>query len=205
MCRQPGWNAVKILRGLCQHCVEVRLKLKALPGCYPKLRAVHADNTDADVLKKRRELFLRYRSRINDTHRAALKRPEICQFVIHARMKVEERGGAGVMHWPLGLDADYWKQLTAERQVTKLVNGFPKRVWVKKDSDYNEDLDCEVLSVVALEYVKTRHNRATFYQQMSARLAQASTNTVKSEEEAVSEAPPEAFAPGRVNLSGWRR
>lgn len=125
--------------------------------------------------------------------------------LIHARMKVEERGGAGVMHWPLGLDADYWKQLTAERQVTKLVNGFPKRVWVKKDSDYNEDLDCEVLSVVALEYVKTRHNRATFYQQMSARLAQASTNTVKSEEEAVSEAPPEAFAPGRVNLSGWRR
>lgn len=125
--------------------------------------------------------------------------------LIHARMKMEERGGAGVMHWPLGLDADYWKQLTAERQVTKLVNGFPKRVWVKKDSDFNEDLDCEVLSVVALEYVKTRHNRATFYQQMSARLAQAVTNTVKSEENTENDSQPEDFVPGRVNLSGWRR
>lgn len=125
--------------------------------------------------------------------------------VVHGRMKLETKTGAGVMHWPLGLDADYWKQLTAERQVTKLINGFPKRVWVKKDSDYNEDLDCEVLSLVALEYVKTRHNRATFYQQMDARLAQAVTNTVKSEENTENVSPPEEFVPGRVNLSGWRR
>lgn len=125
--------------------------------------------------------------------------------VIHARMKLEDKAGAGVMHWPLGLDADYWKQLTAERQVTKLVNGFPKRVWVKKDSDFNEDLDCEVLSLVAVEYVKTRHNRATFYQQMDARLAQAATNTVKSEVNTENVSPPDDFAPGRVNLSGWRR
>ena len=87
--------------------------------------------------------------------------------IVHARLKLDGERGPGVMHWPLGLTDDYWKQLTSERQVTKLVNGFPKRVWVKKDSDYNEDLDCEVLALAALEYVKTRHNRKTMYTQFA--------------------------------------
>lgn len=87
--------------------------------------------------------------------------------LIHSRLKIEDFNGAGVMHWPLGLDPDYWTQLTSERQVVKIVNGFPRRHWVKKDSDKNEDLDCEVLAAAALEYVKTRHNRATMYSQMA--------------------------------------
>ena len=125
---------------------------------------------------------------------------------IHARLRNDAREGAGVIHWPGGLDSDYWKQLTAERQVTKLVNGFPKRIWIKKDSDYNEDLDCEVLNLAALEYVKTRHNRATLYAQMASRLSKAQADPVESAAEPETQPEPAASTvPGRVSLSGWRR
>jgi phage terminase large subunit GpA-like protein len=124
--------------------------------------------------------------------------------LIHARLRIDVPAGAGVMHWPAGLDPEYWRQLTAERQVTKLVNGFPKRVWVKKDGDYNEDLDCEVLAVAALEYVKTRHNRATMWEQMAARLARGVELLQNVGPEAAKEAA-DPVAGGKISLSGWRR
>jgi phage terminase large subunit GpA-like protein len=123
--------------------------------------------------------------------------------LVHARLRIEASAGPGVMHWPLGLEPDYWRQLTAERQQTRLVNGFPKRVWVKKDGDANEDLDCEVLTAAALEYAKSRHNRATFYEQMAAKV----TENAKMRENLPPEAPrPEPVsAGGKISLSGWRR
>ena len=124
---------------------------------------------------------------------------------LHARIRMEDRNGPGVVHWPAGLDPEYWRQLTAERQVTKFVNGMPKRVWVKKDADYNEDLDCEVLNIAALEYVKTRHNRATFYAQMSDRL-EKTAERLHNRGEAEPPPPPVGDAgAGRISLSGWRR
>lgn len=123
--------------------------------------------------------------------------------IIHARLRMGERSGPGVMHWPLGLPGEYWKQLTAERQVTKLVNGFPKRVWVKKDADYNEDLDCEVLNLAALEYVKTRHNAGTLYQQMASRLAEVAHNVQNSGPNADAVAVVKQSV--AVSLSGMRR
>lgn len=124
--------------------------------------------------------------------------------LIHGRLRMEATIGPGAIHWPMGLDAEYWQQLTAERQVTKLVNGFPKRVWVKKDGARNEDLDCEVYNAAALEYVKTRHNRATFWEQMAARLAQA----VEIRENLGEQAAAKVIDPGsagKISLSGWRR
>lgn len=125
--------------------------------------------------------------------------------MVYARLRLGGDSGPGVMHWPLGLDEDYWKQLTSERQVVKLVNGFPKRVWVKKDSDYNEDLDCEVLALAALEYVKTRHNRSTFYEQMTARLVAQPAHTVESVGDTGNQEQPSSVVAGRVNLMGWKR
>lgn len=124
---------------------------------------------------------------------------------IHARLKLDASSGAGVMHWPSGLDSEYWVQLTSERQVVKFVNGMPKRVWVKKDSDHNEDLDCEVLTIAALEYVKTRHNRATLWSQMASRLARTVINAVKSEDETENKPQEPSASLGRVSLSGWGR
>ena len=121
---------------------------------------------------------------------------------LHARLRLEADSGPGAIHWPAGLDPEYWKQLTAERQVTRLVNGFPKRVWVKKDGDYNEDLDAEVLAMAALEYVKTRHNRASMWKEMAARLGKTGPETVESE---ASQPAPAGQSSGRIDLSNWGR
>lgn len=45
-------------------------------------------------------------------------------------------------------DAEYFSQLTAEKLVTRIVKGYPKREWVK-DRERNEALDCRVYSRAA--------------------------------------------------------
>lgn len=132
--------------------------------------------------------------------------------LVHARLRMDSASGPAVMHWPAGLPEEYWRQLTAEKQTTRLINGFPKRIWVKKDGDYNEDLDCEVLAAAALEYIKTRHNRATMYDQMAARrgqtvarIEQSASPPVESEADAPSVPPPTVRPAGRVSLAGWSR
>jgi phage terminase large subunit GpA-like protein len=136
--------------------------------------------------------------------------------LIHGRLQLDAPAGPGVIHWPAGLPDDYWKQITAEKQKVKLINGFPKRVWTKKDGDYNEDLDCEAMAVAALEYVKTRHNRATFWQQMRAQMAAKLSKSGTTPVQSAPDAPqPEAVGvpaataappgPGRVSLSGMNR
>lgn len=120
---------------------------------------------------------------------------------IYQRLKSTEPG-PGTYHWPGGLPDDYYRQLTSERQVTRMINGFPKRVWVKKDSDRNEVLDCEGMALAALQYVYTRHNRATFWVQMHDRLHKAAETAVKSD---ANQQPPVVATPGRLNLAGWGR
>lgn len=83
---------------------------------------------------------------------------------IYGRMKRPD--GPGAMHWPIGLSDEYFKQLTAEKQITKYVNGFPKRVWFKKDGTRNEALDCEVYAYAALQYFYTRVNRQNLWLQL---------------------------------------
>jgi len=121
---------------------------------------------------------------------------------IYQRLKNTD-AGPGTYHWPVGLSAEYYEQLTAEKQVTKLVNGFPRRVWVKKDNARNEVLDCEGMALAALQYVYTRHARATFWGQMADRLQKAVPVAIESDAEQL---PPAVVqSPGRLSLSGWRR
>lgn len=130
--------------------------------------------------------------------------------LIYGRIKRDE-GGTGTYHWPLGLSKDYWKQLTAEKQVTKMVNGFPKRFWVKADGDRNEALDCEVYAYAALQYAYTRHNRATFWEQMQRRLensvpVEPELPTANDSEPDEDQAEVPAVQNGKVKLTkGWRR
>lgn len=60
------------------------------------------------------------------------------------RLQIEE-AGPGYCHFPAGdsrgYDDEYFKGLTAERQITKKVNGVIKKVWVKKSGARNEPLD----------------------------------------------------------------
>lgn len=128
---------------------------------------------------------------------------------LYGRLKRVETAGHGVVHFPLGLDPEYYKQLTSEKQLVKMTNGFPKLVWWKKDGDRNEALDTFVYNIAALHYCYSRHNRATFWKQMAARVAKVQAEAVEFSKRTDAPAPEEAPvvkpSGGRVSLSGWRR
>lgn len=69
---------------------------------------------------------------------------------ICARLKLTEPG-PGAIHFPRRLDVDYFRQLTAERVVTRFERGRPIRSWQpKRDGERNEALDTFVYAHAAL-------------------------------------------------------
>ncbi len=69
---------------------------------------------------------------------------------VFARLKLTE-AGPGAIHFPRRLDADYFRQLTAERVVTRFEKGRPIRSWQpKRDGERNEALDTFVYAHAAL-------------------------------------------------------
>jgi phage terminase large subunit GpA-like protein len=50
-------------------------------------------------------------------------------------------------HFP-EYNTEYFKQLTAEQLITRIVKGYPKRIW-QKTRDRNEALDCRVYARAA--------------------------------------------------------
>ena len=66
---------------------------------------------------------------------------------IYSRLMLKEPG-PGFYHFPMGLEDEYYLQLTAEKKLTQYRNGFPVMVWAKL-RDRNEVLDCESLAMVA--------------------------------------------------------
>lgn len=91
--------------------------------------------------------------------------------VIYARLKRVDPG-PGYMHFPTdeSLTEDYYLQLSAERAMVRYVNGFAKKVWIKKAGQRNEALDCEVYALAALQFFYTRVNRATLWAQLGDKL-----------------------------------
>lgn len=84
---------------------------------------------------------------------------------IYARLQIgqltdEERrrgavpvtGGPGFIHFPAGLSDDYYKGLVSERQVTRYVKGYARRVWEKDAGARNEPLDLMVGCYAAAIY-----------------------------------------------------
>jgi len=65
---------------------------------------------------------------------------EIAKEEIYYRLKIEQEG-IRYIHFNLDLDERYFDMLTSEKLVTKYVNGFPEKKWVKKNNDRNESLD----------------------------------------------------------------
>lgn len=55
----------------------------------------------------------------------------------------EDASNFGWCHFP-AYDEEYFKQLTAERQIVRMSNGYPKPVWEKDPTRRNEALDCRV-------------------------------------------------------------
>ena len=67
------------------------------------------------------------------------------------------------MHFNINADEEYFKQLTAEKQVIRYVKGFPVREWVKKASARNEVLDCTVYAYAALQRLYQKRDRRTIW------------------------------------------
>lgn len=67
--------------------------------------------------------------------------------LLFARMRIHEEG-AGYIHFSDRLDGEYFRQLTAEKVVTRFHKGFKKRVF-EKIRARNEALDCMVYSYAA--------------------------------------------------------
>jgi len=65
--------------------------------------------------------------------------------LIYNRLKIES--GPGCFHFPHGMDEAYYKQLTAEKKLTKYKRGKAYFEWVKTGE--NHALDCEVYAYAA--------------------------------------------------------
>ena len=67
--------------------------------------------------------------------------------VIYSRLKIENEG-AGYCHFPEDRSDEYFRQLTAEKIVTRYRKGFQRREWIKTRAR-NEALDCRVYALSA--------------------------------------------------------
>ena len=73
---------------------------------------------------------------------------DTCKELIYSRLNIQN-AGAGYCHFPLKYDEEYFRQLTAEKIVTKYRRGFKRREWVLMRSR-NEALDCRVYALASL-------------------------------------------------------
>jgi phage terminase large subunit GpA-like protein len=72
--------------------------------------------------------------------------------MIYSRLRITKLG-AGYCHFPSTRDEQYFKQLTAEKVVTRYSKGFPVRRWEKPAGRRNEALDCRVYALAALHII----------------------------------------------------
>lgn len=76
----------------------------------------------------------------------SILKSELYQF-LRLTQNEDESYPAGYCHFPK-YDSEYFKQLTAEQLVTKMVRGYQKREW-QKTRERNETLDCRVYARAA--------------------------------------------------------
>jgi phage terminase large subunit GpA-like protein len=86
------------------------------------------------------------------------------------RLKHNEPG-PGFIHFHADVQDDFFQQLTSEKQITRFVKGFPIREWVKKSGARNEALDTLVYTYAAMQFLYTRYNRNTIWEQFEKKLS----------------------------------
>lgn len=74
-------------------------------------------------------------------------------------VEAKQPGGPGYCHTPNDRDEDWYKQITAEKLVTRYVKGQPVREWHKPDRARNEGLDCRVYAYAALKIMNPSFKR----------------------------------------------
>jgi phage terminase large subunit GpA-like protein len=71
--------------------------------------------------------------------------------LLFSRLRIDSFG-PGYCHFPRRpeFDAEFFRQITAEKLTTKFRNGFPVKLWIKTRAR-NEALDCRVYAMAALD------------------------------------------------------
>lgn len=62
--------------------------------------------------------------------------------------------GAGVCHFPADRHLEWYRQLTAEKLLTRYVKGHAVREWIKPDRARNEGTDCRIYALAALKIMQ---------------------------------------------------
>jgi len=93
---------------------------------------------------------------------------------------------AGGLHFGMAADADYFKQVTSERQALRYHRGFPIREWVKKAGDRNEALDCMVYAYAAMLLFGRKMNQATMWEQLRVQLEEGKRAPLRSKKQTTS-------------------
>jgi phage terminase large subunit GpA-like protein len=75
--------------------------------------------------------------------------------MLMSRMHIEETG-PGYMHFPTTRDNDYFRGLTAEKAVTEIRRGVPRRYW-RKIRERNEPVDCRIYATAALHILNPNY------------------------------------------------
>ena len=111
--------------------------------------------------------------------------------------------GPGYIHFPRDVDDEWFKQLTAEKLMTKHVKGIPTRVW-KQIRARNEALDCAVYAFAA--YASLNANLERIAQRMEAQVKTQEPSPVQPEQQTITPLYPHA-APRRSGggfVDRWR-
>jgi phage terminase large subunit GpA-like protein len=85
--------------------------------------------------------------------------------LLFGRLKHNEPG-PGYLHFFPTIGADYFEELTAEKQILRFRNGYPERVWVKKSQSPNEALDEMNYAYAALHRLYQKMDRRTIWDQL---------------------------------------
>lgn len=131
--------------------------------------------------------------------------------VVMKRFKIAEPG-AGYCHFPRGREDDYYRQLTAEKAVTKYVKGFPVIEWKKDSNRRNEALDCRVYAFAALLIKPPMFDRLAYRMKMAmerrrtaraveSEAAPEQPETAEPIKTPLDEKPPVADSPAKVRRS----
>ena len=123
--------------------------------------------------------------------------------LIYARLEIDDPG-PGYIHFHEKCDDEYFKELTAERHITKYSRGFPTKVWVKKEGQRNEALDCEVYALAAFTLLNANMERLA--NQLAIRAAQMKHQAPSPEaNEPAHSNRQKLFIPRKQNwVNGWR-
>lgn len=119
--------------------------------------------------------------------------------LVFARLRIQDQG-PGYIHFSDTLSDEYFRQLTAEKIVTRYHKGFKKRVFEKVRAR-NEALDCMVYAIAAYAIIGVNVNTYADRAESEKTIADD-----KQQKETVEQGSKRPFVPrtGRNFVNGWR-